>query len=575
MAQPNNDVNPDTLLEPDLERELLRAYIDSANDGIFVVCDEMKFLVANDLLADWLGIPEEELVLHGQRIPILEYLGAECSEKLFQQQFAQVLSGQSVRFELELTPPGAETRWTEISMNRVGIDDLVMVIGVLRDVTERKQLINSMAHNASHDDLTGLYNRREFQLKLNTLFEDPDRSSRSHVLMYIDLDQLKIVNDTSGHRAGDELMRQVAAYIQRVVPSGNILARLGGDEFGIIVSDCDVDQALAIAEEIRDRVSAFEFHWHNQSFKVSICIGVCAIDDTHETPEAVLNAADAACYVAKDKGRNRVQLYFGGEDCTRKRKEMSWVPRIEQALKEDRLELHYQRIISPDGMDSESCAYIEILLRLIDESGDLVFPGAFFPAAERYNMMPSIDRWVVEQLLIKEPHRWMDLSKPATADNSSPVHCGINLSGASINDDAFLAFLNDTLHQTSVPHSAICFEITETVAISNLARATEVMCALKEKGCRFALDDFGKGMSSFGYLRSLPVDYLKIDGALVKEIINDDVAYTMVEAISRIAHAMNIKTIAEFVENDQILSRLRTIGVDYVQGYGIHTPEHF
>jgi len=268
-------------------------------------------------------------------------------------------------------------------------------------------------------------------------------------------------------------------------------------------------------------------------------------------------------------------LYFGGEDCTRKRKEMAWVPRIEQAIREDRLELHYQKIISlEDKSSSESCAYIEILLRLIDESGNLVSPGAFFPAAERYNMMSAIDRWVVEQLLIKEPHRWMDLSSSATAGNSSPVHCGINLSGASINDDAFMDFLNDTLNKTRVPHSAICFEITETVAISNLARATEVMCALKEKGCRFALDDFGKGMSSFGYLRSLPVDYLKIDGALIMTIMEDDVACTMVEAITRIAYAMKIKTIAEFVENDQVLNRLRAIGVDFAQGIGIHAPEN-
>ena len=575
MAQPKNDVSPDTLMEPDLERELLRAYIDSANDGIFVVCDEMKFLVANRLLASWLGIAEEVLVLHGQRIPIFKYLGVESSEALFREQFLRVLDGQAVQFEMELAPLHAEPRWAEISMSRVKIDEL-MVIGVMRDITERKHLIETMTHYASHDDLTGLYNRREFQLQLNTLFEDTNHNSLPHVLMYIDLDQFKIVNDTCGHQAGDELMRQVAAYIQNSIPSGNTLARLGGDEFGVLIRYCGVDHALEIAEGIRDRISAFEFHWKDRAFKISTCIGVSVIDDQHASPEAVMSAADAACYVAKDKGRNRVQLYFGGEDCTRKRKEMAWVPRIEQAIREDRLELYYQKIISlEDKSSSESCAYIEILLRLIDESGKLVSPGAFFPAAERYNMMPAIDRWVVEQLLIKEPHRWMDLGNSAATGNSSPVHCGINLSGASINDDAFMDFLNDTLNKTRVPHSAICFEITETVAISNLARATEVMCALKEKGCRFALDDFGKGMSSFGYLRSLPVDYLKIDGALVRTIIEDDVACTMVEAITRIAYAMEIKTIAEFVENDQVLNRLRAIGVDFAQGTGIHVPENF
>lgn len=574
MAQPNNDVSPDTLMEPDLERELLRAYIDSANDGIFVVCDEMKFLVANRLLASWLGIPEEVLVLHGQRIPILQYLGIESSAELFRDQFQQVLAGQSVQFELEIAPLHAEPRWTEISMNRVGIDEL-MVIGVMRDITERKHLIETMRHYASHDDLTGLFNRREFQHQLNTLFEDTDHNALPHVLMYIDLDQFKIVNDTCGHQAGDELMRQVAAHIKSNVPSGNTLARLGGDEFGVLIRYCGIDHALAVAEAIRDRISAFEFHWKDRTFRISTCIGVCVIDDRHESPEAVMSAADAACYVAKDKGRNRVQLYFGGDDCTRKRTEMAWIPRIEQAIREDRLELHYQKIIALDAPGRESCAYIEMLLRMIDESGNLITPSAFFPAAEHYSMMPAIDRWVVEQLLIKQPHRWMELGNQAATGNSGPVHCGINLSGASINDDEFMAFLNDTLNKTRVPHSAICFEITETVAISNLARATEVMSKLKEKGCRFALDDFGKGMSSFGYLRSLPVDYLKIDGALISSIMEDNIALTMVEAISHIAHAMEIETIAEFVENDEVLNRLRAIGVDYAQGIGIHSPEHF
>ena len=560
------------LLESDLDRELLRAYIDSANDAIFVVCDEMKFLVANRRLASWFGIPEAELVRHGQRFPILDYLGRRASVQLFREQFQKVLAGKPVRFELELAPARAATRWVEISMNRVEVDAL-MVIGVMRDVTERRQLIETMTHYASHDDLTGLCNRREFQRQLNQLFNDARNTSVRHVLMYIDLDQFKIVNDNCGHQAGDELMCQVAAHIDRRVPPGNILARLGGDEFGVLLADCGTDHGLSIADNIRDSIAAFEFRWGDRSFRVSASIGVCAIDGTADSPESLMSSADAACYVAKDKGRNRVQLFYGGDDCTRKRREMEWVPRIEQALKEGRLELHYQKIVPLKDRTSQPCAYMEVLLRLVDESGALVSPGAFFPSAERYNMMPAIDRWVIKRLLLDEPGYWLS-RKGITADNNPrTIHVGINLSGASINDDAFIEFLEDALNQTKVPHSSICFEITETVAISNLARATEVMRALKQRGCRFALDDFGKGMSSFGYLRSLPVDYLKIDGALIKATMHDDIACAMVEAINRIAYLMDIETIAEFVENDSLLNRLRAIGVDYAQGFGIHVPE--
>jgi EAL domain-containing protein (putative c-di-GMP-specific phosphodiesterase class I) len=351
------------------------------------------------------------------------------------------------------------------------------------------------------------------------------------------------------------------------VPAGDTLARLGGDEFGVLVRNTNIDRALSLAEDVRDAIAAFEFVWKNRVFTVSASIGVCAIDGASHSPESVMSAADAACYVAKDKGRNRVQPFFAGEDCMRKRKEMEWVPRLEQALREDRLTLHFQNIVSLKEKRRQPCAYMEMLVRLLDENGTLVAPGVFFPAAERYNLMPAIDRWVIERLLLGDWRARMP------AGGAVPEHFGINLSGASINDDSFIDFLEETLNRTGVPHASICFEITETVAIANLARATEVMRALKDKGCRFALDDFGKGMSSFGYLRSLPVDYLKIDGALVQAILRDDVACTMVEAINRIAYAMDIETIAEFVENTQVLNRLRAIGVDYAQGFGIHVPE--
>lgn len=556
---------PKQPLAPEIERDLLRAYIDSAQDGIFVLCGSMQFHVANPLLSDWLGIPEAELIAHGQRLPITQFLG-KTLESEFPRLFQRALQGEAVRLDVEIQPPAGQRRWVEMSLNPVRLPQAELVIGIMRDITEQRRLYNTLQHYASHDDLTGLANRREFQQRLSALVESAHRSGAQHALIYIDLDQFKVVNDVCGHPAGDELLRQLGSCLQALSNQQHLIARLGGDEFGMLLQDVSIERAMQIADTVCSRVAAQPYSWQARRFEITASIGVCAITRATQSAEMVLSSADAACYVAKDKGRNRVQLYFGGKACAGKRAEMEWVSRLHAALQANHFQIWFQNLLT---LNSPAGHYYEVLLRLVDQQDQVIAPGQFFPAAEHYGLMPGIDRWVLSHLLLGEGAAQL---RQAMAQDST-LHCSINLSGASLNDDKFLVFLEQTLKASMLPAASICFEVTETVAIANLARVGEVMRALKQFGCQFALDDFGSGMSSFGYLKTLPVDFLKIDGALVRDIDSDSVNLTMVEAIHRIGRVLGIRTVAEFVETQAQLDCLRAIGVDYAQGYAIHRPE--
>lgn len=556
-------------LEPEIERELLRAYIDSVNDGIFVVCDEMKFHVANPLLAAWLATDESVLTAHGHRYPITEFFGQPDTVDLFSEQFQMVLKGQSTRFEALLNPPRGEARWVEISLNQVRMEVGVLVIGVVRDIGERRQLQSALQYHASHDDLTGLVNRREFQLRLHALVATRHTDPGPHALIYIDLDQFKVVNDTCGHVAGDELLRQIGHRLGQMFQARNLIARLGGDEFGVLLHDVSIDQAKEMAESIGKAVAEHRFVWDARRYDLTASMGLCAINSLTQSAEEALSAADAACYVAKDKGRNRTQVYFGGPACKGKRQEMQWVSRLQEALDENRFVIWQQRILDLQPQAGAGADHLEALLRLVDKDGSLIAPGQFFPAAERYGLMPAIDRWVIKQLLLNNQQQYLQTEMRRIG----ATHCAINLSGASLNDDKFLAFLEDALQRTTLAGKALCFEITETVAVNSFGRIREVMQTFKQFGCQFALDDFGSGMSSFSYLKNLPVDYLKIDGSLVRNIATDAADFAMVEAFSRVGEALGLKTVAEFVENEATLQRLRDIGMDFAQGYGIHKPE--
>ncbi|WRH64918.1 MAG: EAL domain-containing protein [Planktothrix sp. GU0601_MAG3] len=456
--------------------------------------------------------------------------------------------------------------------NRDG--EIIGAVLVFRDVTQERELTRRLSWQACHDALTGLINRSEFENRVTQTLKMLPKSSNHHAICYLDLDQFKIVNDTCGHLAGDELLRQLSCLLQNQVTERDTLARLGGDEFGLLLNNYSLDEAHKKAVDLCNLVKNFRFTWEERVFSVGVSIGLVEID--HQTTDlaTILSAADAACYAAKNQGRNRVNLYQANDqDLIQQRREIRWAAQIPRALEEDRFCLYYQPIVEVNPT-SKSHKHGEILLRLRDISGQLVPPMAFIPAAERYDLMKSIDRWVISTVFsyLEKDNQSLN-STPNTSKNQD--FYAINLSGASLNDNQFIEFLYQQFELYKIPPTMICFEITETVAIANLKKAVQLIQSFKELGCSFALDDFGSGMSSFSYLKALPIDYLKIDGGFVKDILTDPVGREIVESIHRIGRVMKIKTIAEFVENDAILTELKNIGINYVQGYGIGKPQPF
>ena len=432
---------------------------------------------------------------------------------------------------------------------------------VFEDVSQTRELTRRLAYQASHDALTGLYNRSEFELRLHNALKKAHAQNQPVTLCYMDLDQFKLVNDTCGHIAGDQLLRQLAHKLQDALRDSDTIARLGGDEFGVLLQDCSVEDARRLASKLRKTVRDHHFIWDGKTFEVGVSIGVVPIStDTHDVTEA-LSAADVACYAAKEHGRDRVHVYQADDaELQRRRSDMLWVNRIRQALKEDRFRL-YQQAIIPIGANGSEAPHHEILLRMLDEDGKLLRPGVFLGAAEQFGLMPDIDRWVIRNTL-----QWL-------GENTGPALAGhqlaINLSGQSLSSRSFLDFVIDLIDASSVDPENINFEITETAAIANLEDATRFIRILKGVGCKFSLDDFGSGMSSFQYLKNLPVDYLKIDGSYVRDLVREPVDRAMVEAVNQIGHAMGMKTIAECVEEQATLDALAVIGVDFAQGYGI------
>jgi diguanylate cyclase (GGDEF)-like protein/PAS domain S-box-containing protein len=439
------------------------------------------------------------------------------------------------------------------------------LMGVMQDITDAHMLADELSYQASYDALTGLVNRREFEQRLERVLDTARFENTENALCYLDLDQFKVINDTCGHIAGDELLRQIAAVLQSNVRQRDTLARIGGDEFGILMERCSLEQATRVANKLRRKVADFRFVWAQKNFGVGVSIGIVSIDKTSENISVVMNAADSACYTAKYKGRNRVHIYRrSNTDLVRRHGDAEWVIRVERALYENSFELTYQPIVPASGQ-SEDGAHIEILLRLPDSGGESIPPGAFLPAAERYNLSTLIDRWVVTNALA-----WF-AENPKALDRI--MICSINLSAQSLTDPKFLNFVCDTLDASPVPAEKICFDINESAAIANLTDATRFMIELGKLGCRFALDDFGSGHSSFAYLKALPVDYLKIDGVYVKGITDDPLDLAIVRSINDIGRVMQKRTIAEFVESEQVAEKLREIGVDYYQGYFIAKPK--
>jgi diguanylate cyclase (GGDEF)-like protein/PAS domain S-box-containing protein len=437
---------------------------------------------------------------------------------------------------------------------------------VFHDVTETRNMERKISYQATHDALTGLMNRSEFEARLGLAVDSARELGEDHVLCYMDLDQLKIINDTCSHEAGDALLRKVTEQLQGCLRESDIIARLGGDEFGVLLKHCTLEDAAELAGNMLAGIHALRFTSCGRTFEIAASIGLTSINARSETVTSLMSEADLACYASKDMGGNRYHIYQPGDQVLAKRhEEMQWVSRLTAAIDSGRLVLYSQDIVPVDPATT-SGRHLEVLVRMLDENGAMIPPNRFMPAAERYNIIASLDRWV-----ISNSFSWYDRNRQQDCVTGLDA-LAVNLSGSSINDSGFLSFIKAEIGKYNVPPEVLCFEITETVAIANMQAASAFIQELRKLGCRFALDDFGSGLSSFAYLKNLQVDYLKIDGSIVRDIDTDAVNAAMVSSIHQLGRAMGIKTVAEFVETDAILEKLAEIGIDYAQGYGIARP---
>ncbi len=438
---------------------------------------------------------------------------------------------------------------------------IIGIVIIIHDESVQRSLNRQLTFQATHDSLTGLINRYELERKLKNILSSPPSESVHNSLCYLDLDQFKLVNDTCGHMAGDELLKQITIMLQERVRNRDSFARLGGDEFGLLLENCDVEQAHSVAEDMIETVKQFNFAWDDYNFTVSASIGIVDITADIHTSAELLSRADSACYMAKESGKNRIQIYTTENDkIITQQRERHWVSKINHALEENRFQLQFQKIEPLHDHEGKFMDHGEILLRMLDKEGNIISPNMFLSAAERYNMISLIDEWVVENTI-----HWLSTRK-------QKMLVSVNLSGKSISDRSFLNLVVTKLKQYKINPELLCFEITETAAISQLTTAIHFMTVLKKLGCTFALDDFGSGLSSFSYLTSLPVDYLKIDGTFVIDIDKDPMHYAMVKSINEVGQVMGIKTIAEYAASDEIINCLKEIGVDHAQGNAVSKP---
>ena len=448
---------------------------------------------------------------------------------------------------------------------------------VLHDVTHERRLVHQLSWQATHDPLTGLINRRAFEVAVADALRNAKDDGHHHALLYMDLDRFKIVNDTCGHGAGDLLLQTLSRLLQRHMRESDVLARLGGDEMGAILSFCPLPRALVLADELRQTVKDFRFIWGERVFEIGVSIGMVEISEHSKSMTELLVAADQACYMAKEQGRNRVHLYRESDAMLARRQgELQWVSRLTEALEKNQFRLFSQPIMALNGAASGPDGHVpghqEVLLRIAcagAANGDgLILPGAFIPAAERYDLMVPLDRWVVTHVC-----RYIQAERRHAAGNAKaqldPPMYSVNLSGISLGDDGMLAHIRSEIVAHGIDPGQLCFEITETAVIANLPRAQEFIASLRALGCHFSLDDFGSGLSSFAYLRTLPVDYLKIDGLFIRGIAGNDINRALVKAINEIGHVMGIRTVAEYVEDPETLAAVRALGIDYAQGHAV------
>lgn len=547
-------------LELFTEKERLRVTLGSIGDAVITVTEENRITYINPVAESMSGWEAGQAL--GRSVHEIMAL-AEAPPSYIQ---VHQRSGGSSKRLVQLVQESGKTLTLEESSASMH-DAQGAAVGkvyIFHDVSRASALAAELSYQATHDELTGLINRREFERRLELSLQNTAVPPPSHALIYLDMDQFKAVNDIGGHAAGDELLRQLSSLMTSHLRQSDSLARLAGDEFAVILHSCPLTHAQRIAESIRRAVSEFRFIWHDKIFPASMSIGLTTFTPGASTAMDVLRLADAACYVAKEKGRNRLHVHTAEDDELAHRSgQFGWIERVRHALDEERFVLHVQRM-QPLHHAAHAGAHYELLVRMVNPDGSLVPPATFIPAAERYGMMTHIDRWVVKAAFA--------LYARNAGSHGGGLTYAINLSATSICDEHFLEFVFQQFDLHGIAPHGICFEITETSAIANLPQATRFILRLKEIGCTFALDDFGSGMSSFAYLKQLPVDFLKIDGSMVKDLVDDPISYAMVEAITRVGHVMGVKTVAEFVETAAIFSALEEIGVDYAQGYAIERP---
>jgi diguanylate cyclase (GGDEF)-like protein/PAS domain S-box-containing protein len=553
-------------IQAEHELRKLSTALEQSHDAIFITDINGTIEYANSRLLELTGFSREELI--GEKPNI--WKSGETSEEVYNDLWKTILAGKTWKGEILNRKKNGNNYWSSDIISPI-LDkegNTTHFLGSQEDITEIRNLNQQLTWQASYDSLTGLVNRREFERRLERIVINSKKNIKGdHALFFMDLDQFKVVNDTCGHTAGDELLRQLSDVLQSKVRKRDTLARIGGDEFAVLMEHCSLDHAYRVANSLLDAVQEYHFQWDNQVFRVGVSIGLIPITDKDFSTTDLLKNADSACYIAKEQGRNRIHVYHNeDEDLARRHGEMSWVAKLYKALEENRFCFYAQTITSlQKGKSKQSTSY-EMLLRMIDDKGKIVTPEQFFPAAERYNLATKLDQWVIQHIfetLKNHPGFLQDIE----------FIC-INLSGFSLTDKDLLDYIiSHVLKNAAIIDSKkLCFEITETAAITNLSNASKFISTLREMGCKFALDDFGSGLSSFGYLKNLPVDYLKIDGMFVKDIADDPIDHAMVKSINEIGHVMGMKTIAEYVENDEIKGMLREIGVDYAQGYGISIP---
>ncbi len=508
---------------------------------------------ANQVARRRMGIPDEGIPL------------AEVAPKSVVEQLQNAVPGHSVTLQEQLKAADGQDFWASIVASEIEIEGRTKWLMVASDVSEQRRLTERLSYQASHDALTGLPNRQEFEARLRRALASSHAGQMA--LLFIDLDQFKLINDTSGHIAGDQLLVQLAMAMREQLREEDVLARLGGDEFGVVLMDvAGRDAAMMVAERLRIAIDGYAFVWDRRSYISSASIGGTMIEGRGESLKELLAQVDTACYTAKDAGRNRVHFYSDDDAATlRRRGEMDWVNRIRLALDESRLVLAYQEFMPLSARADASGPRVELLLRLVDEEGRLVLPGAFLPAAERYGLMSRIDRWVIDTALAN-----FDRIHPS---GDRLAMCSINLSASTLDEEDFIRFVLTAFDRQQVDPRRVMFEITETTAVRDLGQVSRLVTELRAIGCHIALDDFGAGMSSFGYLKTLGIDTIKIDGAFVLDIESDAVSHSIVRAITEIGHQHGLDVIAEWVANAEQVGVLTEIGVDYAQGFGIHSPE--